>query len=65
MQEVLLGGLARPERNIHAAEEHTTGADLVALARSVLAYLAADFVPALIPEAPSAPPPQPETRSVP
>lgn len=65
MREVLLGGLARPERNIHAAEEHTTGADLVALARSVLAYLAADFAPALIPEAPSAPPPQPETRSVP
>ena len=62
MREVLLGGLARPESNIHAAEEHTTTADLVSLARSVLAYLAADFFPALIPETPSR---QPEPRSAP
>jgi succinyl-diaminopimelate desuccinylase len=50
MQEVLLGGLGRPNRNIHAPGEHTTTADLIALARSVLAYLAADFAPELIPE---------------
>lgn len=50
MREVLLGGLGRPDRNIHAPGEHTTVADLVALARSVLAYLAADFAPDLIPE---------------
>jgi succinyl-diaminopimelate desuccinylase len=49
-QEVLLGGLGRPNRNIHAPGEHTTTADVVALARSVLAYLAADFAPELIPE---------------
>ena len=49
MQEVLLGGLARPDSNIHAADEHTTTDDLIGLARSVLAYLAAGFVPHLIP----------------
>lgn len=50
MREILLGGLGRPNRNIHAPGEHTTVSDLVALARSVLAYLAADFAPELIPE---------------
>jgi succinyl-diaminopimelate desuccinylase len=50
MREVLLGGLGRPNRNIHAPGEHTTVSDLVSLARSVLAYLAADFAPDLIPE---------------
>ncbi|KPH73737.1 M20 family metallopeptidase [Bosea vaviloviae] len=50
MQEVLLGGLGRPSRNIHSPGEHTTISDVIALARSVLAYLAADFVPELIPE---------------
>lgn len=50
MREVLLGGLGRPDRNIHAPGEYTTIPDLVALARSVLAYLAADFAPDLIPE---------------
>ena len=43
MREVLLGGLSRPERNGHGPDEHTTVGDIVALARSVLAYLAADF----------------------
>lgn len=52
MQEVLLGGLGRPDRNIHAPGEYTTTADIVALARSVLAYLAADFMPDLIPHSP-------------
>jgi succinyl-diaminopimelate desuccinylase len=50
MQEVLLGGLGRPERNVHAPDEHTTVSDVVALAQSVLAYLAADFEADLIPE---------------
>lgn len=50
MQEVLLGGLGRPDRNIHAPGEHTTLPDIVALAQAVLAYLAADFRPDLIPE---------------
>jgi succinyl-diaminopimelate desuccinylase len=48
--EVLLGGLGRPERNIHGPDEHTTLGDIVSLARSVLAYLAANFAPDLIPE---------------
>lgn len=57
MQEFLLGGLIRADRNIHAAEEHTTVEDLVALAQSILAYLAADFAPEILPEAalPAAP----------
>ena len=50
MHEVLLGGLGRPNRNIHSPGEHTTTADVVSLARTVLAYLAADFMPELIPE---------------
>ncbi len=50
MQEVLLGGLGRPDRQIHSPGEFTTTADIVSLARAVLAYLSADFVPELIPE---------------
>ena len=50
MQEVLLGGLGRPTRMVHSPGEHTTVQDLASLARSVLAYLAADFEPSLIPE---------------
>ncbi|MEF2070576.1 M20 family metallopeptidase [Consotaella aegiceratis] len=49
-QEVLLGGLGRPESCIHSPEEHTTVGDIIALARSILSYLAADFESALIPE---------------
>lgn len=48
--EVLLGGLGRPESCIHSPEEHTTRQDIVALAKSILAYLAADFAADLIPE---------------
>jgi succinyl-diaminopimelate desuccinylase len=51
MQEVLLTGLGRPDSRIHAPGEHTTLADVVALAKSVLAYLAAEFRPELSPEA--------------
>lgn len=50
MQEVLLGGLGRPNRMVHSPGEHTTVQDIASLARSVLSYLAADFEPNLIPE---------------
>ncbi|WP_112436688.1 M20 family metallopeptidase [Rhizobium sp.] len=49
-REVLLGGLGRPESCIHSPEEHTTRQDIVALAKSILAYLAADFAADAIPE---------------
>jgi len=52
-QEVLLGGLGRPDRNIHAPGEYTTIPDIVALAQAVLSYLAADFRPDLNPDHPS------------
>jgi succinyl-diaminopimelate desuccinylase len=48
--EVLLGGLGRPASCIHSPEEHTTRQDIVALAKSILSYLAADFSADLIPE---------------
>lgn len=51
-QEVLLGGLGRPERNIHAPGEYTTVSDIVSLARAVLSYLAADFRPDINPDQP-------------
>ncbi len=57
MREGLLAGLGRPNRNIHSPGEHTTTVDIGFLARSVLAYLAADFMPDLIPEFPK---PNPE-----
>ncbi|WP_142502767.1 M20/M25/M40 family metallo-hydrolase [Klebsiella sp. 2680] len=43
IQEILLGGLARPDNRIHAADEYTTLSDLIALSQSILAYLADDF----------------------
>lgn len=49
-QEVLLGGLGRPARNIHAPGEHTTTADIASLAQAVLAYLSTDFRPELNPD---------------
>ena len=49
-QEVLLGGLGRPESCIHSPEEHTTRQDIIALAKSILSYLAADFAADAIPE---------------
>ena len=45
IQEILLGGLARPENRIHASDEYTTMQDVVALSQSILAYLASDFTP--------------------
>ncbi|MEM7444718.1 MAG: M20/M25/M40 family metallo-hydrolase [Pseudomonadota bacterium] len=50
IREILLGGLARPDSRIHAADEFTTTDDLQSLAHSVLAYLAAPFRPDLQPE---------------
>lgn len=50
--EVLLGGLGRPDRNIHSPGEYTTVPDIVALAKAVLAYLAADFRPDINPDLP-------------
>lgn len=49
-QEVLLGGLGRPDRNIHAPGEYTTVPDIVSLAQAVLSYLAADFRPDINPD---------------
>jgi succinyl-diaminopimelate desuccinylase len=49
-QEVLLGGLGRPDRNIHSPGEYTTVPDIVSLAQAVLAYLAADFRPDINPD---------------
>jgi succinyl-diaminopimelate desuccinylase len=49
-QEVLLGGLGRPQSCIHSADEHTTKQDIIALAKSILAYLAQDFAADDIPE---------------
>lgn len=43
IREILLGGLARPDRNVHGADEHTTLSDLTGLARAILLYLAPDF----------------------
>ena len=47
--EVLLGGLGRPDRNIHGPGEYTTRQDIISLATAVLSYLAADFAPELVP----------------
>ena len=43
IQEILLGGLTRPDNNTHAPDEFTTQEDLIALARSILLYLSRDF----------------------
>jgi succinyl-diaminopimelate desuccinylase len=50
IQEILLGGLGRPDNNVHGADEFTTLDDIRALARAILAYLAADFAANLLPE---------------
>ncbi|MCK1389211.1 M20/M25/M40 family metallo-hydrolase [Bradyrhizobium sp. 1] len=51
MQEILLSGLGRPDSRIHAPGEFTALTDIVALAKSVLAYLSAEFRSDLSPEA--------------
>ena len=50
IREILLGGLYRPDRRAHGPDEFTTLDDIVALAQSVLAYLAADFAADDLPE---------------
>lgn len=40
-----LGGLSRPDRNVHGPDEFTTTTDLVALSRAIETFLAADFDP--------------------
>lgn len=52
-QEIILGGLIRPTSNAHGAEEHTTRADLAALSKTILCYLAAEFAPDLNPDLPN------------
>ncbi|RAI01970.1 acetylornithine deacetylase [Acuticoccus sediminis] len=42
---MLLGGLARPDRNVHAADEFTTTDDLADLSRAIENFLRADFDP--------------------
>lgn len=46
IQHMLLGGLSRPDRNVHGPDEFTTIEDLTNLARAVALFLAADFHPA-------------------
>lgn len=55
-QEVMLGGLGRPDRNIHAPGEHTTVPDIVSLAQAILFYLAAEFRPDINPDLDPKPP---------
>lgn len=43
IREILLGGLGRPDNNVHASDEFTTVDDVVALARAILLYLSRDF----------------------
>ncbi|WP_244631289.1 M20/M25/M40 family metallo-hydrolase [Aureimonas sp. ME7] len=50
VREAILGGLIRPTSNAHGAEEHTTRADLAALSKTILLYLARDFAPELNPD---------------
>lgn len=45
IREILLGGLARPDNHVHGADEFTTIQDVTALARALLAYLAALPIP--------------------
>ena len=53
LKQMLLGGLSRPDRNVHGPDEFTTTEDLAALSRAVEAFLSADFDPeAQFPNAP-------------
>lgn len=53
-QHMLLGGLSRPERNVHAADEHTTDSDLIALSRAVENFFDAEFAQSERPPSPKA-----------
>ncbi|MGQ0665211.1 MAG: M20 family metallopeptidase [Pseudomonadota bacterium] len=43
IEEILLGGVGRPESNVHARDEWVAIADLKGLARAILAYSSAEF----------------------
>lgn len=43
VQHMLLGGLSRPERNVHGPDEHTSTDDLILLSRSIENFLSASF----------------------
>lgn len=43
IQHMLLGGLSRPECNVHGPDEHTFKSDLVRLSRSIENFLSASF----------------------
>jgi succinyl-diaminopimelate desuccinylase len=45
IQHMMLGGLSRPNRNVHGPDEYTTQSDLLGLARSVLLMLSKEFKP--------------------
>ena len=45
IQHMMLGGLSRPDRNVHGPDEYTTRADLLGLSRSVYCMLSAEFNP--------------------
>lgn len=53
IQHMMLGGLMRPDANIHGPDEHTTTDDLEALARAVALFLSADFDMSLDQRSPS------------
>ncbi|MHA3978996.1 M20 family metallopeptidase [Halovulum sp. GXIMD14794] len=53
-QHMLLGGLSRPGRNVHAADEHTTDGDLIALSRAVENFFDAEFAQSERPPSPNA-----------
>ncbi|MEP3345001.1 MAG: M20/M25/M40 family metallo-hydrolase [Litoreibacter sp.] len=42
-REIMLGGLSRPDRNVHGADEFTTMEDLLGLARSIALFFDAHF----------------------
>lgn len=42
-KHMLLGGLSRPDRNVHAANEFTTRSDLLSLSRAIEHFFDADF----------------------
>jgi succinyl-diaminopimelate desuccinylase len=43
VKHMLLGGLSRPDRNVHAADEFTTFDDLIGLSNAIVNFFSADF----------------------
>nr|WP_285895578.1 M20 family metallopeptidase [Epibacterium ulvae] len=52
-REIMLGGLSRPDRNVHGADEFTTIEDLRGLARSIALFFSAQFETATEPKKPT------------